>query len=199
MTLCLNDHIEAMDGDALQRALAFLPQWRRKRALAYKHPQGQMLSALAYVELCRALALRGERVEKPHFECNAHGKPTLIECPDLHFSMSHCSQAVGCLVSDRPCGLDIERIRPLKPNLISRTMNNQEEKQIMASACPEMEFISLWTRKEAVFKLLGTGITDNLPDILTEADIRGISLHTICNPARGYVLSTALLDSRPNI
>ena len=65
MTLCLNDHIEAMDGDALQRALAFLPLWRRERALAYRHPEGQLLSALAYIELCRALALRGERVQKP--------------------------------------------------------------------------------------------------------------------------------------
>ena len=184
MTLCLNDHIEAMDGDALQRALAFLPLWRRERALAYRHPEGQLLSALTYIELCRALALRGERVQKPRFECNAHGKPTLPECPGLHFSMSHCRLAVGC----------IESIRPLKPALVQRTMNRQEQEQIMASVCPEMEFISLWTRKEAVFKLLGTGITDYLPDILTEANIRGISLHTICNPARGYVLSTARQD-----
>ena len=183
-----------MDGDALQRALAFLPLWRRERALAYRHPEGQLLSALAYIELCRALALRGERVQKPRFKCNAHGKPTLPECPGLHFSMSHCRLAVGCMVSEKPCGLDIESIRPLKPALVQRTMNRQEQEQIMASVCPEMEFISLWTREEAVFKLLGTGITDNLPHILCEAHERGIQFSTICNPARGYVLSTARQD-----
>ena len=177
MTLCLNDHIEAMDGDALQRALAFLPLWRRERALAYRHPEGQLLSALAYIELCRALALRGERVQKPRFECNDHGKPTLPECPGLHFSMSHCRLAVGCMGSEKPCGLDIERIRPLKPALVQRTMNRQEQEQIMASVCPEMEFIS-----------------DNLPHILCEAHERGIQFSTICNPARGYVLSTARQD-----
>ena len=91
------------------------------------------------------------------------------------------------MVSEKPCGLDIERIRPLKPALVQRTMNRQEQEQIMASVCPEMEFISLWTRKEAVFKLLGTGITDNLHE-------RGIQFSTICNPARGYVLSTARQD-----
>ncbi len=192
MTLCLNDHIEDLEGDALHRALALLPLWRRERALAYRHQAGQLQCALAYIELSHALALQGEQDTRPPFEWNSHGKPFLPHRPNLHFSMSHCRQAVGCLLAHKPCGLDIESIRPLKPALVTRTMNAREQEQIRQSTAPEVEFACLWTRKEAVFKLLGTGITDALPHILTEARERGIRLSTICNPARGYVLTTAV-------
>lgn len=191
MTLCLNDHIQDMKSEHLQQVLAFLPSWRRERVLAYKQESRQMESALAYIELSRALALRGLQDIKPHFEYNEHGKPYLPTYPNLHFSISHCSQAVGCILSETPCGLDIERVRRASPSLISKTMNRNEEHQIYSSSHPEVEFIRLWTRKEAVFKLLGTGITDDMQDILLRAEALHIHIITTVNPARGYVLSTA--------
>ena len=189
MTLCLNDHIQDMKSEHLQQVLAFLPSWRRERVLAYKQESRQMESALAYIELSRALALRGLQDIKPHFEYN--GKPYLPTYPNLHFSISHCSQAVGCILSEMPCGLDIERVRRASPSLISKTMNRNEEHQIYSSSHPEVEFIRLWTRKEAVFKLLGTGITDDMQDILLRAEALHIHIISTVNPARGYVLSTA--------
>ena len=191
MTLCLNDHIQDMKSEHLQQVLAFLPSWRRERVLAYKQESRQMESALAYIELSRALALRGLQDIKPHFEYNEHGKPYLSTYPNLHFSISHCSQAVGCVLSEMPCGLDIERVRRASPSLISKTMNQGEVKQIYSSSHPDVEFIRLWTRKEAVFKLLGTGITDDMQDILLRAEALHIHIISTVNPARGYVLSTA--------
>lgn len=191
MTLCLNDHIQDMKSEHLQQVLAFLPSWRRERVLAYKQESRQMESALAYIELSRALALRGLQDIKPRFEYNEHGKPYLPTYPNLHFSISHCSQAVGCILSEMPCGLDIERMRRVSPSLISKTMNRNEEHQIYSSSHPEVEFIRLWTRKEAVFKLLGTGITDDMQDILLRAEALHIHIISTVNPARGYVLSTA--------
>ena len=191
MTLCLNDHIQDMKSEHLQQVLAFLPSWRRERVLAYKQESRQMESALAYIELSRALALRGLQDIKPRFEYNEHGKPFLPLYPNLHFSISHCSQAVGCILSEMPCGLDIERVRRASPSLICKTMNRNEEHQIYSSSHPEVEFIRLWTRKEAVFKLLGTGITDDMQDILLRAEALHIHIISTVNPARGYVLSTA--------
>lgn len=191
MTLCLNDHIQDMKSEHLQQVLAFLPSWRRERVLAYKQESRQMESALAYIELSRALALRGLQDIKPRFEYNEHGKPYLPTYPNLHFSISHCSQAVGCILSEMPCGLDIERVRRASPSLISKTMNRNEEHQIYSSSHPDVEFIRLWTRKEAVFKLLGTGITDDMQDILLRAEALHIHIISTVNPARGYVLSTA--------
>ena len=47
-------------------------------------------------------------------------------------------------------------------------------------------------KKEAVLKLLGTGITDDLHHVLDHECIRNINLQTIENPLRGYVLTTAI-------
>ena len=116
----------------------------------------------------------------------------VAEHPDVHFSISHCSQAVGCLLSDRPCGLDIERIRPVKEGLVRYTMNAAEAEAVFAAPCPELMFTRLWTQKEAVLKLLGTGITDDLHHVLDHECIRNINLQTIENPLRGYVLTTAI-------
>ena len=46
----------------------------------------------------------------------------------------------------------------------------------------------LWTRKEALLKLTGRGLTSRLPAVLTEA--HGATLHTFC-PVEGVVCSIA--------
>ena len=190
--LCINDHIAELDEVQTERLIASLPQWRRQEALRFRHLQGKRECAVGYVELLRGLRLLFDINGMPEFSFNEHGKPFLAEHPDVHFSISHCSQAVGCLLSDRPCGLDIERIRPVKEGLVRYTMNAAEAEAVFAAPCPELMFTRLWTQKEAVLKLLGTGITDDLHHVLDHDCIRNINLQTIENPLRGYVLTTAI-------
>ncbi len=192
MTLCINDHIEDMGEWELEKALSALPSWRREKALRYRHQEGQLQSALAYAELCHALTLSYGILERPDFLWNEHGKPTLKHHPTIHFSMSHCQVAVGCMVADRPCGFDIETMRSASDSLLEKTMNELERERILNAPSPAMEFTRLWTRKEAVFKLKGTGITDSLHTVLQEADEQGIQVQSLCNPFRGYVYSTAI-------
>ena len=77
-------------------------------------------------------------------------------------------------------------------------MNEEECQQIFSSPDPDAAFITLWTRKEAVFKLRGTGIRDNIRDILSPEAVRNISLLTIPNLYRGYILSVAQYKSDIN-
>ena len=176
--LCINDHIAELDEVQTERLIASLPQWRRQEAMRFRHLQGKRECAVGYVELLRGLRLLFDINGMPEFSFNEHGKPFLAEHPDVHFSISHCSQAVGCLLSDLPCGLDIERIRPVKEGLVRYTMNAAEAEA--------------GTQKEAVLKLLGTGITDDMHHVLDHDCIRNINLQTIENPLRGYVLTTAI-------
>ena len=56
-----------------------------------------------------------------------------------------------------------------KENLVGYTMNDKECSRIMGSGHPEVEFIRLWTMKEALLKLTGEGISSDMKTALTDA------------------------------
>lgn len=90
---------------------------------------------------------------------NAAGAPRLPQCPGLHVSISHCQAAVAVAVSDGAAvGIDVEARRRVNPSLVQRVCNAEEQDFIHTSDDPEMAFLALWTRKEAVLKCRGTGI-----------------------------------------
>ena len=192
--LCINDHVSALSEAQTEMLLGFLPEWRREAALRFKFPQGRRDCAVGYIELLRGLRQLFGIGGKPAFCFNEHGKPFLAEHPEIHFSISHCKEAVGCLVSDHPCGLDIEHIRPAKEGLVRYTMSQEEADAILADPFPDLAFTRLWTQKEAVLKLIGTGITDDLHHVLEPEMLNGITLQTIENPFRGYVVSKAVKE-----
>ncbi len=189
--LCINDHVAELSEEQTGQLVASLPEWRREEALRYKHLQGRRECAVGYTELLRGLRLRFGITDMPSFGYGEHGKPYLPEYPEVHFSISHCREAAGCLLSDRPCGLDIEHIHKAKESLVRYTMSEQETDAIFSAPWPDIAFTRLWTQKEAVLKLLGTGITDDLRHVLSSSDMDGISLHTTENLFRGYVITTA--------
>lgn len=193
---CINDHIEDLSEAQTDRLIASLPEWRRDIALRFKHLQGRRECAVGYIELLRGLRLRFGIKGMPAFAYNEHEKPILKEHPDIYFSISHCKEAVGCFVSNRPCGLDIECIRKAKDGLVRYTMSPAEVEHIFSSPSPDITFTSLWTQKEAVLKLWGTGITDDLHHVLAPEKLRGIRLETIVNPYRGYVVTIAVKNDK---
>lgn len=189
--LCINDHIAELNEEQIECLIDSLPDWRKEQALRYKHLQGRKECAVAYIELLRGLRQCFGINEMPAFAYNEHGKPYLPEHPDIHFSISHCKEAVGCFVSNRPCGLDIERIRTANEGLVRHTMSPLESKKIFTSPFPDIAFTRLWTQKEAVLKLKGTGIIDDLHSVLNPANLQGIELKTIENPFQGYIFTIA--------
>ena len=61
----------------------------------------------------------------------------------------------------------MEAFRIPSDSLLDKCMNAAEKAEILGSVAPDETFAAYWTCKEAVFKLYGTGITDNLHGILT--------------------------------
>ena len=160
----LNDDIAHFDWEA---ALPLLSEQRREQTLKFKHLLGRKTCAAAYLLLCEALRKEYGITEKPIFEYGKHGKPFIIGYPDIHFNISHCREAVLCVVSSRPVGVDVESIRSYKDSLVEYTMNPQEIAQIHQAERPEVEFVRFWTMKEAVLKLSGEGISKDLKTVLT--------------------------------
>ena len=189
--LYINDHLEHISAELLEKSISSLPTWRREQALKFKFPEGRRECALAYLELCRGLRLEYGIDAMPPFSYNENGKPYLPTYPHIHFSLSHCKKAIGCYLSSAPCGLDIECIRPAKETLVRYCMNKEECHLIFSSPNPDVAFITLWTMKEAVFKLIGTGISDDIKEILSPQNTDGICIQTVQNLFNGYILSVA--------
>lgn len=190
--LCLNTRIQSYSEQDIRLLMNDLPAWRREQAQRFAHAGRQRECVLAYLELERALREAYGIREPQIFRYNAHGKPELESHPEIHFSLSHCRTAVGCLVSNRPCGLDIEHLRSIRPALVNHAMNDDEQEQIAADPRPEVAFLRLWTRKEALLKLRGTGLSEGVRDALCPPHTKGILLATEEHLDAGFVLSTAL-------
>ena len=191
----LNDHIDEFD---LQAALPLLSEQRRQQALKFKFELGRKTCAAAYLLLCEGLRKEYGITERPLFEYGEHGKPTLlftnhqspITLHQIHFNLSHCREAAICVLDQQPVGIDIESIREYKDSLARYTMNDEELQRIAAAERPDVEFTRLWTLKEAVLKCRGTGINNDIKNVLTGHE----NTETTVNLERGYVYSVAFSD-----
>ena len=178
MSLCTDQEVEHM--------IPLVPEPRRSDALKFKHSFGRFACLKSYLML--ADLLRSEfGLEEFRIETGEHGKPYLADHPEIHFNISHCRNAIAVVVSDQPVGIDVESFRNFSESLLDKTMNETEKADILSSRVPEEKFASYWTCKEAVFKMQGTGIIDNLHQILSG----GVTTGTKINHEKGYALSVA--------
>ena len=153
--------------DAVQAMLPMVSEQRREQALQYKHAFGQYACLKSYLILQDLLrehyGIEGDLV----FSYNEHGKPMLKEVSNIHFSISHCKEAIAVAVADRPVGIDVETLRMPSEALAEKVMDKGEKLRFDISDTPEDFFTALWTAKEAVMKCRGTGIVmEELPEIL---------------------------------
>ena len=182
MRYYIDEHIYDFD---LGAALNDISEQRREQALKFKFELGQRQCVLAYLLLKKVLREEYGIIENPTFGYGEHGKPFIVDHPEIHFSLSHCREAVACAVSDRPVGIDVESIREFRESLVRYTMNDTELQQIMSAERPDVAFIRLWTMKEAQLKLTGRGISDNMKGVL--ADGTNYKYTTVECAGRGYI------------
>ena len=150
----------------LEAALGEISVQRREQALKFRHEQGQRLCVLAYQLLKQGLREAYGITENPIFEYNEHGKPSIVGHPDIFFNLSHCKEAAVCVISDHPVGIDVESIREYRESLVRYTMNDAEIREIESAENPASAFIRLWTMKEATMKLVGTGISNDMKNVI---------------------------------
>lgn len=172
--------------EAVQEMLPRVSEQRRAQALQYKHAFGQYACLKSYLMLQDLLrehyGIEGDLL----FAYNEYGKPELdmgaasgAGCNQKpYFSISHCKQAIAVAVADIPVGIDIETLRHPSESLIEKTMNKHEQLLLAYSDTPDDLFTALWTAKEAVLKCKGTGITDELHDVLCEVSDGKFSIET---------------------
>lgn len=182
------DDMEQCTPEEIQRLLPLVSDERREEALKYKHLFGQFACLKSYVMLRELLESKG--LSHPFvFAYNEHGKPYLKDHPEIHFNLSHCKNGILVAVSEEPVGVDIESYRQVSDSLIRYTMNEEEQQIIAESDDPIRTFTEYWTKKEAVFKLRGTGITHDLHELLCGDE----QVETFVNPEKQYAYSIAIM------
>ena len=163
----LDDHIEDFD---LQQMLAAISPQRREQALRYRQECDQRLCLAAYRLLQRALKQEYGIDELPKFTYESSGKPLLAGHPDIHFSLSHCRDAVACALSNSPVGIDVETFGHYSEDVARHVMNDDEMRQILDSPRPDVTFTRLWTMKESFYKLTGNNASGDIPNMLQPDD-----------------------------
>ena len=147
MKVMIFDRMEECTETEVQRLLPQVSAQRREQALRFKHTLGQFCCLKSW------LMLNAMHIGEMEFLYNEHGKPYIEGGP--FFSISHCKEGIAVAIDDQPVGIDIEAIRNVDQELILRTMNEEEQRQIHSNR----DFTRLWTQKEAILKMEGTGIT----------------------------------------
>ena len=163
----LNDHVQSLDVDD---ALARVSEQRRELALKFRHEGSRRLCLAAYLLLMDGLRRECFIEEPPIFGYSPEGKPFIVDHPDIQFNLSHSGDVAICAISNLPVGIDIETPRKISDSLIDYTMNKWERKFIDASDDKVTAFLEYWTKKEALLKLTGEGIRNDLKDVLMESE-----------------------------
>lgn len=187
-----------------------LPQWRRQAALRHRHERGRRECCLSYLLLCDMLRDSFGIEAQPRFEVGRHGKPSLLLTDSpvadgvlgqgraVTFNLSHCRNAIACVVSDTDeVGIDVECTGRYTAALADYSMSEAEKRQIAVADDPDVEFTLLWTKKEALLKLTGEGITDDLKTVLTSPRMEGVELFGGCCKEKGYAWSVAQRRRQP--
>ena len=152
--------------------VSVLDERERERAAKFvrdvdRHSYLSAHIALRYV-LSRQLGLAPAEVaflREACPNCGAlHGRPALAgPGPTVQFSLSHGGDLVLIGVAAAPVGVDVEQVPdPQVAADLSSRLHPAEQSEIVAAPRLEVAFATVWTRKEAYLKGIGTGLSRGL-------------------------------------
>ena len=107
-----------------------------------------------------ALCLKKAAAEV-EFIFHDHKKPTV---KDIEFNISHTGDYVLIAISPKPVGIDVEFLNDEFDfkSILDITFSKKEIDFIGNEAVNPTNFYTMWTRKEALLKASGEGVSDNL-------------------------------------
>jgi 4'-phosphopantetheinyl transferase len=196
-----------------RRALfALMSAEEQARAARFAREQDRHSFTAAHGGLRRLLAaMLGEPPQTFAFAANEFGKPRLAPPRGIGFNMSHSGGIVLIGVArDLAIGVDVEALRdvPERPNIVRRYFHPGEAADFatLSENQAEQAFFRCWSRKEAVVKALGLGMSldlhryrvtclpDAAPDVLAlEGDADSAAAWSLLDldPAPGHVGAVA--------
>ncbi len=88
---------------------------------------------------------------------NKNGKP-YFKGNDIYFNISNKDNITVAVTSSKPIGIDIEKLT-FKEGIVKHFFRESEQEIIKNSLDKELDFTTIWVKKEAYIKYLGLDIT----------------------------------------
>lgn len=147
--------------------LHLLDDQELKKAGKYRNPEDQKRAIIGRGVL-KELSASYLKTSHKNLNCstNKFGKPFLAKHHNhLQFNISHSAEIILLVFGFSPLqiGIDIEKIKLDFDYLdIADQYFSDSEKDSLQCENPSKQFFKIWTRKEAIMKALGKGLTDEL-------------------------------------
>lgn len=147
-----------------------LSEEERRRSERFTHTESRQAFLVGRTLIHKLLR---EFVDDVRIDLGPHGKPQCSDPLAPTFNLSHTVGGLLIVFSLKgPVGSDIEPLNRLPKNpkrLASKIFTERERHQL---ECGEKDFLTLWTRKEAVLKALGTGFAAGASQVETDDVLR---------------------------
>lgn len=172
----------------LEKASKIKSEVDRARSIAVEYLLNSMLDEL-HSQVSTPVNLEYDRYGKPHVYCGSGAGS------EIFFSLSHSGDYVACAISDKACGIDIEKHSDKRDyeKIAKRICTENELSRISSSK----SFYNVWTLKESVLKAVGLGLSLDMKsfefesaegDVVTMVDGINYKGRSIDAPS-GYSLS----------
>ena len=137
----------------------------RERAGRYRFERDRRRAIVRRAALRQILAdyLKASPAEL-EFACGPQGKPALVEQgahTAWHFNLSFSNELALCAIARQPLGVDIEWLRPVEnAALVAKHFFTPAEVRLQSESTDvDHVFLTHWTRKEALIKATGSGLS----------------------------------------
>lgn len=193
-----------LDGSTYERDRTLLSDKEADRAARYRFAQGRM-RFVAGRALLRTIL--GGYLDRPPaelaFSHGPHGKPWLVQDEQeeqLHFNVSHAGPvALFAITKEGELGIDIERIREIHDwaAIANGCFSPRERAHLrrLPDSRRRPAFFQAWTRREALLKASGDGLTGESAG-WPHAPDSGYSVQSLM-PVPGYLATLACAFPAP--
>ncbi|SLM27438.1 putative phosphopantetheinyl transferase [Desulfamplus magnetovallimortis] len=150
----------------------YMPEKFMERIQKFRRWEDRQNSLTGRLLLKKGLSLLeylpgNESIQLDSIKLTHLGKPYFSEqvTSYIKFNISHSGHYAVCALHSKQIGVDIEKIHPVSISDFHSILTSEEEIQIKKSIDPLRDFFSVWTRKEAVIKGKGTGLSKELSSV----------------------------------
>jgi 4'-phosphopantetheinyl transferase len=173
--------------DEYSKYFDILSKERREKVMRLHSEQSKIISVMTAVFTRECIEkITGIKAAEQKFTVNENGKPALADVEGFHFNVSHSCGCIAFVHSNKPVGIDVERINGFDSRLPKRFFTDNE--RIMLDNAPEkeIEFFRIWTLKESYIKMKGSTLSQMIRHV-DIYNIRDAAINTITE--KGYIIT----------